>query len=481
MVVSIDYIIKKLKEKNISEEDLLKVRKAYKLADEIHAGVVRESGEPYIVHPLSVAINLINEMDVYDVDTICAALLHDTIEDAKFDFSKEDIAREISHDCAIIVDGVTKMRRMNFSDKASQNRANFRKILTSFNVDSRIIIVKLADRLHNMRTLQFKKENKQKDNARETLNVYVPLALAIGAYQIKNDLEDLSLMYLQPDDYKRINEDRESLKIEAKKYLDEIKSRLDLLLTAKDIPSDIIFRAHTINSIYKRIQQGYKIENIYDLFYLKVITDEVDNCYKALGIIHGQYKPINGRFKDYICNPKTNYYQSLHTTVITPYGYTKIKIRTEDMNKVAAHGIPALWIIDNGMTIESCQEMIRERCQFAQKIAEIDKASDDDIVFEHLINDELLTEHVYVYTSGGVIIELPAGSTAADFAVQVNPDLIDRMTGVLVNGIEVPFKTELKNNDIVQIITNSKLNEKSIEGDDAYTITAKEKILNRQI
>ena len=481
MVVSIDYIIKKLKEKNISEEDLLKVRKAYKLADEIHAGVVRESGEPYIVHPLSVAINLINEMDVYDVDTICAALLHDTIEDAKFDFSKEDIAREISHDCAIIVDGVTKMRRMNFSDKASQNRANFRKILTSFNVDSRIIIVKLADRLHNMRTLQFKKENKQKDNARETLNVYVPLALAIGAYQIKNDLEDLSLMYLQPDDYKRINEDRESLKIEAKKYLDEMKSRLDLLLTAKDIPSDIIFRAHTINSIYKRIQQGYKIENIYDLFYLKVITDEVDNCYKALGIIHGQYKPINGRFKDYICNPKTNYYQSLHTTVITPYGYTKIKIRTEDMNKVAAHGIPALWRIDNGMTIESCQEMIRERCQFAQKIAEIDKASDDDIVFEHLINDELLTEHVYVYTSGGVIIELPAGSTAADFAVQVNPDLIDRMTGVLVNGIEVPFKTELKNNDIVQIITNSKLNEKSIEGDDAYTITAKEKILNRQI
>lgn len=481
MVVSIDYIIKKLKEKNISEEDLLKVRKAYKLADEIHAGVVRKSGEPYISHPLSVAINLINEMDVYDVDTICAALLHDTIEDAKFDFSKEDIEREISQDCATIVDGVTKMRRMNFSDKASQNRANFRKILTSFNVDSRIIIVKLADRLHNMRTLQFKKENKQKDNARETLNVYVPLALAIGAYQIKNDLEDLSLMYLQPDDYKRINEDRESLKIEAKKYLDEIKYRLDLLLTAKDIPSDIIFRAHTINSIYKRIQQGYKIENIYDLFYLKVITDEVDNCYKALGIIHGQYKPINGRFKDYICNPKTNYYQSLHTTVITPYGYTKIKIRTEDMNKVAAHGIPALWKIDNGMTIESCQEMIRERCLFAQKIAEIDKASDDDIVFEHLINDELLTEHVYVYTSGGVIIELPAGSTAADFAVQVNPDLIDRMTGVLVNGIEVPFKTELKNNDIVQIITNSKLNEKSIEGDDAYTITAKEKILNRQI
>ena len=194
-----------------------------------------------------------------------------------------------------------------------------------------------------MRTLQFKKENKQKDNARETLNVYVPLALAIGAYQIKNDLEDLSLMYLQPDDYKRINEDRESLKIEAKKYLDEIKSRLDLLLTAKDIPSDIIFRAHTINSIYKRIQQGDKIENIYDLFYLKVITDEVDNCYKALGIIHGQYKPINGRFKDYICNPKTNYYQSLHTTVITPYGYIKIKIRTEDMNKVVVHVILALW------------------------------------------------------------------------------------------------------------------------------------------
>ena len=480
MVVSIDYIIKRLKEKNVSEEELLKVKKAYKLALEIHAGVVRESGEPYIIHPLSVAINLIDEMDVYDVDTICAALLHDTIEDAKFDFSKEDIAREISQDCATIVDGVTKMRRMNFSDKASQNRANFRKILTSFNVDSRIIIVKLADRLHNMRTLQFKKENKQKDNARETLNVYVPLALAIGAYQIKNELEDLSLMYLQPDEYKRITEDRENLKVEAKKYLDEIKDKIDYLLKTRGIPSDIIFRAHTINSIYKRIQQGYKIENIYDLFYLKVITDEINACYAILGIIHGEYKPINGRFKDYINNPKTNYYQSLHTTVITPYGYTKIKIRTEDMNRVAAHGIPALWSIDNGMTIESCQEMIRERCQFAKKIDEIDKSASDDIKFENLINDELLTEHIYVYSAGGVIIELPAGSTAADFAVQVNPDLIDKMTGVLVNGIEVPFKTKLNNNDLVQIITNSKLNEKSIEGDDAYTITAKEKILHRQ-
>ncbi len=479
-MISINYIIRKLKENNTSEEELEKVRKAYNLAEEIHAGITRESGEPYIIHPLSVAINLIDEMEVYDPDTICAALLHDTIEDAKIDFSKEDIAREISQDCAMIVDGVTKMRRMNFCDKASQNRANFRKILTSFNVDSRIIIVKLADRLHNMRTLQFKKENKQKDNARETLNVYVPLALAIGAYQIKNELEDLSLMYLEPDEYKRIEEDREKLKVEAKKYLDEIRHKIDILLSTKGIPSDIIFRAHTINSIYKKIQQGYKMENLYDLFYLKVITEEVDTCYKTLGIIHGEYKPINGRFKDYIYNPKTNYYQSLHTTVITPYGYTKIKIRTEDMNRVAAHGIPALWKIDNGMTIDSCQEMIRKQCQFAKKIAEIDKSTSDDIVFESLINDELLTEHVYVYTQGGVIIELPAGATAADFAVQVNPDYIDKMTGVLVNGIEVPFNTKLKNNDIVQIVTNGKIKEQSIEDNDAYTITAKEKILNRQ-
>ena len=479
-MISINYIIRRLRENNISEEALTKVRNAYNLAEEIHVGVTRESGEPYIIHPLSVAINLIDEMEVYDIDTICAALLHDTIEDAKIDFSKEDIAREISPECATIVDGVTKMRRMNFYDKASQNRANFRKILTSFNVDSRIIIVKLADRLHNMRTLQFKKENKQKDNARETLNVYVPLALAIGAYQTKNELEDLSLMYLEPDEYKRIAEDRERLKVEAKKYLDEIKQRIDYILTIKGIPSDIIFRAHTINSIYKKIQQGYKIENIYDLFYLKVITEEVDACYKTLGIIHGEYQPINGRFKDYIYNPKTNYYQSLHTTVITPYGYTKIKIRTDDMNRVAAHGIPALWKVDNGMTIESCQEMIRKRCQFAKKIDEIDKSTSDDIVFENLINDELLTEHVYVYTAGGVIIELPAGSTAADFAVQVNPDLIDKMTGVIVNGIEVPFNTKLKTNDIVQIVTNGKISDKSIEDNDAYTITAKEKILNRQ-
>ena len=479
-MISITYIIRRLREQEVPANEIKKVLKAYKIAAEIHKDVYRESGEPYIYHPLSVAINLIDEMEVYDADTICAALLHDTIEDAKFDFSKEDIAREISPDCATIVDGVTKMRRMNFCDKASQNRANFRKILTSFNVDSRIIIVKLADRLHNMRTLGFKKINKQQDNARETLNVYVPLALAIGAYQIKNDLEDLSLMYLKPDDYKRIEEDREILKVEARRYLDEVKQKLNYLLNAKNLPVDIVFRARTINSIYKRLQQGYKIENIYDLFYLKVITDEVDECYKALGIIHGEYKPINGRFKDYINNAKTNYYQSLHTTVITPYGYTKIKIRTQDMNKVAANGIPALWYIDNGMTIDSCQEMIRERCQFAKKIDEIDKSTTDDIKFESLITDELLTDHVYVYTQGGIIIELPQGSTAADFAVQVNPDLIDKMTGVLVNGIEVPFNTRLKTNDIVQIITNSKLNEKSIAGDDAYTISAKEKILHRQ-
>ena len=479
-MIDISYIMKRLRENKVAAKDIKKVLKAYKIAEEIHKGVYRESGEPYISHPLSVAKNLIDEMEVYDADTISAALLHDTIEDASFDFTKEDIAKEISEDCAVIVDGVTKMRRMNFSDRDSQNRANFRKILTSFNVDSRIIIVKLADRLHNMRTLQYKKPNKQQDNARETLNVYVPLALAIGAYQIKNDLEDLSLMYLKPDDYKKIEEDREKLKIEAKRYLDEVKGKIEYLLNAKNVPTDIIFRARTINSIYKRLQQGYKIENIYDLFYLKVITDEVDDCYKALGIIHGEYKPINGRFKDYINNAKTNYYQSLHTTVITPYGYTKIKLRTQDMNKVAAHGIPALWLIDNGMTIDSCQEMIRKRCQFAKKIDEIDKSTTDDIKFESLITDELLTEHIYVYTQGGVIIELPAGSTGADFAVQVNPDLIDKMTGVLVNGIEVPFNTKLKTNDIVQIVTNSKLNEKSIADDDAYTISAKEKILHRQ-
>ena len=474
-MLDIDRIIIILQQHGISEDKLKEVRKSYELAFSVHSGQYRESGEPYIIHPLEVANNLL-EMEIFDSDTICAALLHDTIEDACDDFSKEDIARIINPEVAELVDGVTKISRLNFYTKNEQRLANIRKIINGLNKDLRIILIKLADRLHNMRTLDFKTMEKRRENSMETMELFVPLALTLGAYQIKSELEDLSLMYIEPDDYNRIKEKKDSLAVLENEYLEEIKEKIQLILAQKDIPNDILLRTKNICTTYKRIKQGYKLENIYDLFYLKILVDEVDDCYKTLAVVHSLYPPINGRFKDYIFNPRTNFYQSLHTTVTDSNGkMLKVKMRTFDMDKVSAFGLPALWNVREKKTIEETQGILRSKCQFSKKLSELDEAASDNAEFFEFVSSELLTDHVYVYSDNGDIIELPFGSTAMDFICQVFPNDLDHISSVIVNEKEVPLNHTLSNNDRVEVSFSS---EKISNNWDLYATTsfAKQKI-----
>ena len=302
--ITLHDLIEKLKEYNPEEIDI--VRRAYEYANNLHVGQTRQSGEPYISHPLNVAY-ILAEMHA-DRDTICAGLLHDTLEDTNI--TKEDIAHDFNQHISNLVDGVTKLSKMNFSSKQDQNYANTRKIITGITEDVRIIIIKLADRLHNMRTLQFKSEFKQKENSLETMEIFVPLAYYIGAYRIKSELEDLSLQYLKPDMYKAIGERKKKLEEISNACLKEMLHKIKTLLDDKNIPNEIKVRTKNIYGIYKRLNEGQKLSDIHDLLSLKIMVDGVENCYRTLGLIHSEYHPINDKFKDYICNPKTNMYRS---------------------------------------------------------------------------------------------------------------------------------------------------------------------------
>ena len=448
-MITIEDILEELKKHNATEQDLENVKKSFHLASDIHKNQFRQSGEPYIIHPLNVAKNALN-MEIYDADTICACLLHDTIEDGE-DFSKEDIARIINPTVSELVDGVTKMRRMNFSTKEEQVLANTRKITNGLSKDVRIILIKLADRLHNMETLDFKKAEKQRENAVETMEIFVPLALSIGAYKIKSDLEDLALKYIEPDAYKQISYQKQKLQEQKKEHLEEIKYKINEILKAKEIPSQILLRTKNICTTYKKILEGYELENIYDLFYLKILVEEVDDCYRTLGLVHGEYPHINGRLKDYISNPKTNLYQSLHTTVSANSIPTKVKIRTYDMDKVTAYGVSALWNIKNGMTKEETQEYIKKHIPFIKVLMEIDENSKNNYDFISQANKRLFTEHIYVYDKDRTI-ELPYGSTAFDFICTIYPELIDKPVDVIVNEKVVGQDYDLNNTDRVEVI-----------------------------
>lgn len=448
-MITIEDILEELKKHNATEQDLENVKKSFHLASDIHKNQFRQSGEPYIIHPLNVAKNALN-MEIYDADTICACLLHDTIEDGE-DFSKEDIARIINPTVSELVDGVTKMRRMNFSTKEEQVLANTRKITNGLSKDVRIILIKLADRLHNMETLDFKKAEKQRENAVETMEIFVPLALSIGAYKIKSDLEDLALKYIEPDAYKQISYQKQKLQEQKKEHLEEIKYKINEILKAKEIPSQILLRTKNICTTYKKILEGYELENIYDLFYLKILVEEVDDCYRTLGLVHGEYPHINGRLKDYISNPKTNLYQSLHTTVSANSIPTKVKIRTYDMDKVTAYGVSALWNIKNGMTKEETQEYIKKHIPFIKVLMEIDENSKNNYDFISQANKRLFTEHIYVYDKDRTI-ELPYGSTAFDFICTIYPELIDKPVDIIVNEKVVGQDYDLNNMDRVEVI-----------------------------
>ena len=447
--INLSDFMKKIEEYNPEEKEI--VKKAYEYANELHSGQLRQSGEPYITHPLNVAY-ILAEMHA-DRDTICAGLLHDTLEDTNI--TKEDIAYYFNQNVANLVDGVTKLSKMNFSSKQEENYANTRKIITGITNDVRIIIIKLADRLHNMRTLEYKSEFKQKENALETMEIFVPLAYYIGAYRIKSELEDLSLRYLKPDMYKKIEERKIKLEETCTSCLSEMLYKIQTLLESRNIPNEIKIRTKNIYGIYKRLSEGHKLSDIHDLLALKIMVDEVENCYRTLGIIHKEYHPINDKFKDYICNPKTNMYRSLHTTVFGPDDrLVQTQIRTFNMDKIASFGLTAYWDEEKGKARDVMQEDLKQKFQFFKSLTEINTMFRDNQQFVNQVKNEVFADRVYVYTTKGNIMELPKGATPIDFAYQVNVDIGNTMVGVLVNEEYVPIDYVLRNKDRVKIITD---------------------------
>ncbi len=439
---------------NLSEynpDAISDVKKAYDYASYLHNGQVRQSGEPYISHPLNVAY-ILSEMHA-DSDTVCAGLLHDTLEDTNI--KKEDIAHDFNQNVANLVDGVTKLAKMNFSSKQDQNYANTRKIITGITDDVRIIIIKLADRLHNMRTLEFKSEFKQKENSLETMEIFAPLAYYIGAYRIKSELEDLSLKYLKPDVYKRIGEKKIKLEEASGDILKEMLYKIETLLNDRNIPNEIKVRTKNIYGIYKRLSEGHKLSDIHDLLALKIMVDEIENCYIGLYLVHSKYKPINDKFKDYICNPKTNMYRSLHTTVFGPEDrLVQTQIRTFDMDKIASFGLTAYWDIEKGKARDVMQDDLKQKYQFFKSLIEINSIFGDNQQFVNQVKNELFANKIYVYTTKGDIIELPIGSTIIDYAYKLDTDIGNTMVGAFVNDEYVTVDYVLHNKDRVRIVTN---------------------------
>lgn len=449
-------------------EDQLKIKKAYEYAANLHNGQFRQSGEPYITHPLSVAC-IVAEM-LEDTDAICAALLHDTIEDTNT--TKEDIENLFGKDVAILVDGVTKMASSNNSRKEALNYENTRKIITGITKDIRIIIIKLADRLHNMRTLEFKSSFKQKENALETMEIFAPLAYCIGAYRIKSELEDLSLKYLKPDAYKRVWAQKLEIEQESHLCLEEMLRVISQVLHDQDIPFDIKLRTKNIYGIYKRLEEGYHLSDIHDLLALKICLQETYQCYLALGHIHKLYHPVNEDFKDYICNPKTNMYQSLHTTLFgLEEKLVQAQIRTFTMDKIASFGFATYWMSENTDAQKKIQETLKTKYQFFSSLAEINSSFKDNQEFVTHAKKELFADKVYVYTTAGDVIELPKGATAIDFAYHIHTDVGNKMVAVFANEQAVPCNYILQNKDRIRVVTDTLSSGPQIEWLDSVVTT----------
>ncbi len=448
--MNIDVLLELVKMYNRDEVGM--IRKAYEYADQMHSGQTRQSGEPYITHPLNVAY-IVAEMHA-DRNTVCAALLHDTLEDTHA--TKEEIAELFNSDIANLVDGVTKISKMNFSSKAEQNLANTRKIITSITDDVRIIIIKLADRLHNMRTLEYKSVFKQKENSLETLEIFVPLAYYIGAYRIKSELEDISFRYLKPKEYRKLYNIMSRASEENNIVLTEVLQNIEYILKNENIPNEIKVRTKNLYGIYKRQSEGYKISDIHDLLSLKIMVNELWDCYKTLGLIHSKYHPVNEMFKDYIWNPKTNLYQSLHTTIFAPRDkLVQTQIRTFDMDKIASFGLTAYWDINKGDARDKMQKDLREKFQFFKTLTDINNMFLDNKDFVSQVKQELFNDNIYVYTSKGDIIELPKNSTIIDFAYKIHTDVGNTLVGAKVNGEYVTdLGQTLKNRDRITVITD---------------------------
>lgn len=434
------------------EKELNLIQAGYQYAYEKHFGVKRMTGEDYIEHPLHVAY-ILTEINA-DAETLCAALLHDVLEDC--DVTKEELVTRFGHTVANLVDGVTKINKLNFDGTNNATIATHRKILVGLCEDVRVIFIKLADRLHNLRTIWVHTEEKQKEKARETLDILTPIASRLGMNHIKSELEDLSLRYLKPDIYFQIAEELNQTKVEREYAVSEMMKRVSEILNENHIPHEIKGRAKSIYSIYKKLDKGKKFNEIYDLLALRVFVNTEQECYQALGVIHSKYRPIPKRFKDYIAMPKTNMYQSLHTTVFGFDGYLfEVQIRTYEMDEIAERGIASHWSYkEKGSTVAVMQNTMEQKLQFFRSIIELNNEETNDEEFVKSVTEDVFKDTIYVYTPAGDVIELPAGATPIDFAYKVHSGVGDKMVGAIVNNSIVPLDYELQNQDIVKINTN---------------------------
>ncbi len=451
-ITSYDELYEKVSSYITDPEKLNLITKSYRFAFEYHLGEKRLTGEDYIIHPLNVAYILADVKA--DYETIASALLHEVMEEGRV--TDEDLQEDFGESIASLVKSVTKINRLSFSGDNEAVIANHRKIIVGLSEDVRVIIIKLADRLHNMRTLWAIPEKSQKEKAKETLDVLTPIAHRLGMNKIKGELEDLSLRYYKPDVYFQIVEKLNQSKIERDALVVEMQRSVSELLTEHGIKHEIKGRAKSIYSIYKKMDKGKRFSDIYDIFALRVFVDTEQDCYQVLGIIHSKFKPIPKRFKDYIAMPKTNMYQSLHTTVFGLDGNLfEIQIRTYEMDQVAENGIASHWSYkENGSNVKaSLQSEIEQKLQFFKSIIELREESSED-EFVKSVREDVFKDTIYVFTPKGDVVELPSGSTPIDFAYKVHSGVGDKMVGAIVNNNIVPLDYELKDNDIIKINTN---------------------------
>ena len=436
-------------------DDIHLIEKAYKIAYKAHEGQLRKSGEPYIIHPVCVCI-ILAELEL-DKETIVAGMLHDVVEDTVM--TSEEIAEEFSDEVALLVDGVTKLTQLNYvADKVEVQAENLRKMFLAMAKDIRVILIKLADRLHNMRTMQYQTPKKQKEKSTETMDIYAPIADRLGISKVKVELDDLAFRYLEPEMYKELTQKLEQGKVHRQEFIGDIVAEVRQHIEDAGIEATIDGRAKHYFSIYKKmVTQSKKLEQIYDLFAIRIIVENERDCYTALGIIHEIYKPIPGRFKDYIAMPKPNNYQSLHTTLIGPHGQPfEIQIRTYEMHRTAEYGIAAHWKYKENQYGHDNAESEEEKLAWLRRILEWQRDMSDNKEFLSLLKNDLdlFSDQVYCFTKDGDVKNLPAGSTPIDFAYAVHSAVGNKMVGARVNGNLVTIDYHIQNGDRVEIITS---------------------------
>ena len=435
--------------------DISDIEKAYRIAKNAHEGQLRKSGEPYIIHPLCVAI-ILSQLEL-DKESIVAGILHDVVEDTVL--TQEELEAEFGSEVALLVDGVTKLTRLKYKhDKLDEQAENLRKMFLAMAKDIRVIMIKLADRLHNMRTMQYQSPEKQLEKSRETLDIYAPLAHRLGISKIKIELDDLAMKYLLPDVYKEIDRKVRALRPEQESFIEEIKKEVEMHLTNAGIKAVVSGRVKHHFSIYRKmVNQKKTLDEIYDIFALRVIVDSEQDCYGALGVIHEMYKPIPGRIKDYIAMPKPNMYQSLHTTLISNDGAPfEVQIRTKEMHKIAEYGIAAHWKYKEGRSGVQTKDSYEAKLSWLRQILEWQKEMSDNREFMDSLKSDLslFSDSVYCFTPSGDVKNLPAGSCPVDFAYLIHSAVGNTMVGARVNGQLVNIDYKIKNGDRIEIITS---------------------------